>query len=141
MPPIVPLLVHHSRKGWTAKTAFQEVVALDEPLRAELWPYIPHFEMRVVDLHEPSPTNLDPGALTAYGKVVLWVLAAAGDEARLRRAFADLGRELGEVARAPDVAALDARCGTLQRRTRACKASRLPRWWRAPQGRRPRRSS
>jgi predicted transposase YdaD len=109
VPPIVPLLVHHSETGWTAKTAFQHVVAIDDAVRAELWRYIPHFEMRVVDLHPPSPTNLELGALTAYGRVVLSVLAAAGDEARLRRVFAELGREIAEVARGTDAgAALDA---------------------------------
>jgi predicted transposase YdaD len=105
IPPIVPVLVHHSKKGWTAKTAFQDVIAIDEALRADLWRYIPHYEMRVVDLHEPSPANLEPSALTAYGKLVLSVLGAAGDETRLRRAFAELGSELVEVLRGSDAAA------------------------------------
>ena len=109
VPPIVPLLVHHSKTRWTAKTAFQEVVDIDDVLRADLWRYLPHFEMRLVDLHEPAPTNLEPSVLTAYGKVVLSVLAAAGDEARLRRAFAEVGPEIAEVARGADAgAALEA---------------------------------
>ena len=40
IPPILPLLVHHSAGGWTAATAFQNVVAIDDALRADLWRYI-----------------------------------------------------------------------------------------------------
>jgi hypothetical protein len=56
IPPIVPLLVHHGKTGWRAKTTFQEVVAIDETLRAELWPCIPHFQMGVV---APALTECD----------------------------------------------------------------------------------
>jgi predicted transposase/invertase (TIGR01784 family) len=97
MPAIVPLLVHHSKTGWTAQTSFQNVVAWDESMKDELWRYVQSFDMRVVDLHEASPTNLDPTELTAYAKVVLAALGAAGDQARLRLALGELRAELVEL--------------------------------------------
>jgi hypothetical protein len=112
IPVILPLLVHHSKRGWTAATAFQSVVLLEEALRAELWRYIPHFEMRVLDLRDDPAARVTGEAgrsLTALGKVVLWALSVAGDDARLEREIGDLGPALAEVLLGPEAgAALEA---------------------------------
>ena len=51
VPVIVPLLIHHSKTGWTAQTSFQNVVDRDAAMKDELWSYTQSFDMRVVDLH------------------------------------------------------------------------------------------
>jgi len=97
IPPILPLLVSSSPTGWTAATAFQSVIALDEPLREALWRYLPHFEMRVLDLRDEPAASLVERPLTSLGRVVLWALSVAGDDARLEAEMKDLGAALAEV--------------------------------------------
>lgn len=106
IPPILPLLVHHSDTGWTAATAFQDVIALDDALRAELRPYLPHFAMRLIDLHEEQATNLVTEMLTSLGQVVMFALSVAGDDARLQRELGRVGAALDDVLRAPDAHAV-----------------------------------
>ena len=58
LPPIFPLLIHHSDTGWTAATAFQDLVVTGPDLQSELLPYIPRFEMRLIDLSEGQASDL-----------------------------------------------------------------------------------
>jgi hypothetical protein len=109
LPPILPLLVHHSDTGWTAATAFQDVVEVEGAERRALLPYIPHFELRLIDLSEGQASCLVKGALTALGRVVLWCLSVAGDDARLEAEIGHIFAALEEVVRAPNgLAALEA---------------------------------
>ena len=94
VPPIYPLLIHHSATGWTAPTAFQDIVAAKGAVRRALQPYIPRFSLRLVDLSEGQASRLVEKALTALGWIVLWCLSVAGDDARLER---ELGRVLSAV--------------------------------------------
>ena len=109
VPPIMPVLVHHSATGWTAATAFQDIVAGNGPERAALLPHIPCFTMRLIDVSGGRAGDLVEQALTALGKVVLWCLSVAGDDARLEREVRRVGQALDEVLRAPNgLAALEA---------------------------------
>jgi Putative transposase, YhgA-like len=102
LPPIVPILIHHSATGWTAATAFQDIVGPEGPARATLVPHIPHFELRLIDLHSERASDLVDEALTALGQVVLWCLSVANDDARLQRDIVRIARSLDEVLHAPD---------------------------------------
>lgn len=102
IPPIFPLLVHHSKAGWTAATTFQEIVSAPPELQRAMAPFVPHFQMKVVDLSEGKQSHLDEQALTALGKVVLWCLSVAWDDARLDREIATIGAPLAEVIQDPD---------------------------------------
>jgi hypothetical protein len=93
IPLVVPILIHHSDTGWTAATRFQDVVAVPGALRAALAPYTPSFEMAVVDVSPGQATRIAEQMLTALGKVVLWCLSVAGDDARL-------ANEIGRMAQA-----------------------------------------
>ena len=109
LPPIIPILLHHSDTGWTAATAFQDVVAAEESVRSALRPYIPHFELLLVDLSEGQPSRLVDQALTALGQVVLGLLSVAGDSARLERELGRVAAAVREIVEAPDaLAALEA---------------------------------
>lgn len=109
LPPIVPILIHHSATGWTAATAFQDIVGPEGPARATLLPHIPCFNLRLIDLSGGRASDLVDEALTALGQVVLWCLSVADDDARLQREIARIGKALDEVLRAPNgLAALEA---------------------------------
>jgi hypothetical protein len=102
LPPIFPLLIHHSDTGWTAATAFQDLVVTGPDVRTELLPYIPRFEMRLIDLSEGQANNLVESALTALAQVVFWCLSVAGDDARMEREIERIGSAVDEMLRAPD---------------------------------------
>jgi predicted transposase YdaD len=108
LPPIIPILIHHSDTGWTAPTAFQDIVGPAGPARTALLPHIPHFQLRLVDLSGGRAGELVEQALTALGQVALWCLSVADDDARLEREIKRIARALDEVLRAPDgLAALE----------------------------------
>jgi hypothetical protein len=102
LPPIFPLLIHHSDTGWTAATAFQDLVVTDPAVGPALRPYIPHFEMRLVDLSAGQVTHLVEGALTALGLAVLWCLSVADDDARMEREIERIRGAVNEMAEAGD---------------------------------------
>ncbi|AUX32293.1 transposase [Sorangium cellulosum] len=109
LPPIMPVLVHHSDTGWTAARAFEDIVAIDGPARAALLPHIPRFELRLIDVSGGRAGDLVEQALTALGKVVLWCLSVSGDDARLEREIGRIAAALDEVLQAPSgLAALEA---------------------------------
>ncbi|MDI1444430.1 Rpn family recombination-promoting nuclease/putative transposase [Polyangium sp. 6x1] len=102
LPPIIPIVVHHSEAGWTAATAFQDLVVMDEAVRPVLMPFVPRFELRLIDLGGGRAGDLVEQALTALGQVVLWCLSVAGDDARFEREIERIGEALDEVLLARD---------------------------------------
>ncbi len=117
LPPIVPILLHHSDTGWTAATAFQDIVEGEEPSRTALMPYIPCFQLRLIDVSGGRVNDLMERALTALGKVALWCLSVADDDERFEREIGRIGKALDEVLRPP----------TGLRRWRCCCAIFWPR--------------
>lgn len=97
IPPVVPVLIHHSSSGWTAETSFENLVAVPEPVREALLPYIPRFQARLVDLSPGHATAIADEWLTDFGKLVLWALSVAGDDVRF---LAEIGRMQSAMAKA-----------------------------------------
>ncbi|MDI1481560.1 Rpn family recombination-promoting nuclease/putative transposase [Polyangium sp. y55x31] len=102
LPPIIPIVVHHSEAGWMAATAFQDLVPMDASVRPVLLPFVPQFELRLIDLGGGRAGDLVERALTALGQVVLWCLSVAGDDARFEREIERIGQALDEVLLAKD---------------------------------------
>jgi predicted transposase YdaD len=112
LPPILPILIHHSETGWTAATCFEDIIQTGEPARAALLPFIPRFRMLLCDLSPGRSSGLANEALTALGQVVLWSLSVAGDDERLQKEIAGLADALNEVFARPD--AIDAALALLR---------------------------
>ena len=102
IPPIVPVLIHHSETGWTAPTSFHEVVAMPDALRPALARSTPGFEMEVVDLSPGRASHIVDEMLTAFGKMVLWCLSVAGDDERLQKEIGRMAEALDEMLAAGD---------------------------------------
>jgi hypothetical protein len=102
LPAVFPILLHHSATGWTAATAFEDLIAADGAVRAALERHIPRFEMRLIDLSPGQASALVDAALTALGEVVLGCLSAAGDDERLERELMRLRSALDKMLASPD---------------------------------------
>ena len=101
LPLIIPILIHHSATGWTAATAFEDLVVVPEETRAAVRRYIPSFEMKLVDVSRDPVGGLVQQALTDLGRVVLWCLSVAGDRRRFEAELDQLVAELNEIYATP----------------------------------------
>jgi hypothetical protein len=102
VPPIWAMVLHHSETGWTAATAFEEIVTGQGAVREALEPFIPHFRFQLVDLSGGQVVALVEQTLTALAEVVLWSLSVAGDDPRLEREIGRFAAALDQVLQAPD---------------------------------------
>jgi predicted transposase YdaD len=91
LPPIVPLVLHHSEKGWTAGTAFEDVLAVDEETLAALLAHVPRFRFILDDISDEPDEALRARAMTALGRLMLFCLRHAREPAVL---VDELGRWL-----------------------------------------------
>ena len=44
LPVVLPVLLHHSRRGWTAATAFEDLIDAEGAVREAVARYVPRFE-------------------------------------------------------------------------------------------------
>jgi hypothetical protein len=85
LPAILPLVVHHSRTGWTAPVAFEAMLDADEDLLAALGPYVPRFRFLLDDLSVQSDEALrGRKRMTAGGRVVVLSLKHGRDQVEVR---------------------------------------------------------
>jgi hypothetical protein len=71
LPPILPLVLHHSTKGWTAPTAFEDVLDVDDDLRVMVGDYVPRFRFLLDDISDASDDSLRGRAMSALARLTL----------------------------------------------------------------------
>ncbi len=72
LPPIVPILVHHSHTGWTASTRFESLFAPE--LLPLLGAHLPSFEVLLDDLSHKDDAELRARMLTAFATLAFFFL-------------------------------------------------------------------
>jgi hypothetical protein len=77
LPPIVPVVVHHSDNGWTEPVAFEALLELEGELLGALRPHLPCFAFVLDDLSAARDDELRTRAMSALGRVALWCLKRA----------------------------------------------------------------
>ena len=102
LPAIIPVVLHHSRSGWTAKVAFEDLLDVDPVVLGEIAPYVPHFRCVLDDLGEESEDALRARAMSALGRLALWCLKYSRDPVELVAQLGRWGELLRQVRRAPD---------------------------------------
>src|SRR5689334_14959923 len=122
LPAIFPLVMHHSRSGWTASAVFEELLDLDKDLLGAIGSYVPRFRFLLDDLPAQSDEALrarrrmTPGGRTAilalkYGReriaLRIRVLSQDARDPRARDVLALVLRYITETSHTPT--------GTLQR--------------------------
>ncbi|MFT3772193.1 MAG: Rpn family recombination-promoting nuclease/putative transposase [Minicystis sp.] len=97
LPAILPLVVHHSRQGWTSPTSFAELFDLTPEALAAMAPHLPSFSFVLDDLRAASDASLRRRAMTTLGRLALFCLRHASNPDELVRGlgrWVDLIREL-----------------------------------------------
>jgi hypothetical protein len=101
LPAILPLVLHHSEKGWTFPTSFQALIDLDDDTLPPFAEYLPSFRFLLDDISKERDEALRSRAMTALSRLALVCLRHAREPQELVDA---LGRWLDlvrEVHRAP----------------------------------------
>jgi hypothetical protein len=83
LPPIVPLVVHHDRKRWSAATVLSELVDVDAAAWPALAALVPNLRFLVDDLSHAEDADLTARSRTAFAELGLRML----QRARLSRDF------------------------------------------------------
>jgi hypothetical protein len=100
LPVIVPLVVHHSEKGWTAATAFEQLLDLDAEGLAMLADHVPRFRFLLDDVSFESDEALQGRTMmSALGRLVLWCLRNGRSPWRIAQEIGGWVELLGEVKR------------------------------------------
>jgi hypothetical protein len=72
LPPIIPIVVHHSRTGWTAPVSFEELLDADAALLDALGLSVPRFQFLLDDLSVQSDAALrSRRRMTSGGRVAI----------------------------------------------------------------------
>jgi hypothetical protein len=79
LPLIVPVVLHHSDKGWTAPTRFGELFEVDDELRDAISPFVPDFGFVLDDLSKVDDEALRTRAVTELVRLTLVVLQRCRD--------------------------------------------------------------
>src|SRR3954467_11564222 len=58
LPAILPLVVHHSERGWESPTTLHGIIDLDESAMALVGKHVPGFEMMLDDLGAQTDDSL-----------------------------------------------------------------------------------
>jgi hypothetical protein len=97
LPAILPIVLHHSERGWGSPTTLHGLVDLDDSAMAIVGKHIPNFSMMLDDLSAQSDDSLRARAISALGRLALFCLRHAREPQvlldQLRR-WLDLIREV-----------------------------------------------
>jgi predicted transposase/invertase (TIGR01784 family) len=83
LPAIVPMVVHHSREGWTSPTSFQALIDLPEDVLRVLGPHMPDFTFLLDDLRATSDASLRRRAMSMLGRLALFCLRHSSEPGQI----------------------------------------------------------
>jgi hypothetical protein len=97
LPAILPIVLHHSERGWASPTTLHGIIDLDPKAMEIVGQHIPQFQMMLDDLSAQTDDSLRARAITALGRLALFCLRHAREPQvlldQLRR-WLDLIREI-----------------------------------------------
>jgi len=77
LPLIVPIVVHHSDRGWNCGTDLRELIQVPSDLQESLRPLVPSFPFLLDDLARESSERLRERAMTEMARLTLFCLKRA----------------------------------------------------------------
>jgi hypothetical protein len=97
LPAIIPLVLHHSDRGWASSTAFEALIDLDDDTRLLIAAYLPRLQFLLDDISDQGDEALHERAMTALARLALFCLRHAREPRELVQQLArwlDLVREV-----------------------------------------------
>jgi len=88
LPPIVPVILAHPRRGWVGPTSLHELVRPPPASIPGLSPMLLELSLVICDLQDMDDARLQRWALQAFPKLAIVLLRDARELERLRHAFA-----------------------------------------------------
>jgi predicted transposase/invertase (TIGR01784 family) len=77
LPFVFPIVVHHSETGWSASTAFADILDLDPALLEPAAPFVPNFRFALLDLTVEDDQSLHERLTTDLGRFIALTLKHA----------------------------------------------------------------
>jgi Putative transposase, YhgA-like len=105
LPPILPLVLHHSEKGWTAPTRFEDVLDVDDETRAVIAEHVPRFQLLLDDISHATDESLQARTMSAFARLVLFCLRHAREPEQIVERLGQWRAIVREVQQAPNGAA------------------------------------
>jgi hypothetical protein len=106
LPVILPIVLHHSERGWTSSTSFEALLDADRPTLALVGPHVPRFAFLLDDISAERDDALRARAWTsALGRLVLLCMRHAREPDVLFTELARWVELFRQVRRAPGGAA------------------------------------
>jgi len=105
LPAIIPVVIHHSESGWTSPSSFEDLLDLDDGMRALLRPFVPGFRFALDDVSGARDEDLRARAMTALGRLAYFCFRHAREPDALIENLRDWMDLVSEVRRAPNGAA------------------------------------
>jgi predicted transposase YdaD len=102
MPVIVPVVLHHSETGWTAVTAFENLLDVSDEARAALGEHIVRFRFVLEDISHETDEALRARPMTPLGRLTLWCLRHAREPEGLVERLREWLALVREIHRAPN---------------------------------------
>ncbi len=101
LPIVVPIVIHHSERGWTFDPAFESLFDLDAEGLGEALSYVPRFRFVLDDVSHATDDDLRRRAVTSVAKLTLACLRSSRAPETLLEAFVPWLDLLQEVRQAP----------------------------------------
>ncbi|HSN98238.1 MAG TPA: Rpn family recombination-promoting nuclease/putative transposase, partial [Candidatus Nanopelagicales bacterium] len=102
LPLLVPVVLHHSRTGWTAPRRFEELLDIDQALRAAMGELIPRFGFVLDDISHADEDDLAQRPITPLGRVVIQLFQSSWMQAALLDRIGRWSVDLRAVAAPPN---------------------------------------
>jgi hypothetical protein len=78
LPAVIPVVLHHGASRWTGPTSIHQLIDLRPELLATVREHVPELRMLLDDLGVQTEEALYRRAMSAYGRLALMALRAAG---------------------------------------------------------------
>jgi hypothetical protein len=102
LPVILPVVLHHSKKGWHVASRFQALLDVDGRLWEAAERFVPGFEVILDDISHEDDAAIQARSVSAMVKLVLYLFRRCRTRDALIAGLARWADVLLEIAEAPD---------------------------------------
>lgn len=102
LPAVIPVVLHHSERGWRGATELLQLLDLDAVTRAKWAPHLPNLRFVLDDLPSQSDEAIRSRALTELGRLVLLAMKHLPYASDPLSALQELIPLMTRVVRAPN---------------------------------------